>query len=131
MGNRAQRRAMAKSQNDRYKNMMASYTKQSLTEALIKNGITPEDLKAEYKRGYDDGARAAGLQIFKCCYAGIAIALADEFGFGEDECFRAICAADEKMIWALNNSELVDEVLEKTGLRLELDEPFERVQKVR
>ena len=36
---------------------------------------------------------------------------------------------DEQIIWALNHSELCDEVLEKTGLQLDLDEPFERVTK--
>jgi hypothetical protein len=80
--------------------------------------------------GRQEGFRQAAEPIIKCCYAGIILALHDEFGFGENRAFRAIKAVDEKIIWALNHSELCDEVLAKTGLELLLDEPFERVQKI-
>ena len=51
------------------------------------------------------------------------------FGFGEDECFRALTRVDERLLWTLENQELVDEVLEKTGLTILFDEVFDRVQK--
>ena len=82
------------------------------------------------EEGRQEGFRQAAEPIIKCCYAGIILALHDEFGFGENRAFRAIKAVDEKIIWALNHSELCDEVLAKTGLELLLDEPFERVQKI-
>lgn len=129
MSNRAQRRAVAKSQQEKSRRLMEDYSRQQKIAGLIQNGITPEDLRQEYRKGQEDGFRQAGQVITKCCYAGIVLALHEEFGFGEDRCFRAIKKVDEKVIYALNHSELVDEVLEKTGLRLELDEPFERVKK--
>ena len=93
------------------------------------NGITARDLDEAREAGRQEGFKQAAEPIIKCCYAGIILALHDEFGFGENRAFRAIKAVDEKIIWALNHSELCDEVLEKVGLELCLDEPFDRVQK--
>lgn len=129
MPNRAQRRAMMRNQTEKNKQLIASYTKQQRIAGLIQNGITTADLEREYERGREDGFKQAAEPIIKCCYAGIILALHDEFGFGENRAYRAIKAVDEKVIWALNHSELCDEVLEKTGLELCLDEPFSRVQK--
>lgn len=100
-----------------------------VTNALEKNGITLQDLEKEYERGREEGFRQAGMSIIQCCYAGICIALHDTFGFGEERCYRALKACDEKILWALNHSELAEEVLEKTGLTIDWDDPFERVQK--
>ena len=93
------------------------------------NGITARDLDEAREQGRQEGFKQAAEPIIKCCYAGIILELHDEFGFGENRAFRAIKAVDEKIIWALNHSELCDEVLEKVGLELCLDEPFDRVQK--
>jgi len=93
------------------------------------NGITAQDLDDAREAGRQEGFKQAAEPIIKCCYAGIILALHDEFSFGENRAYRAIKAVDEKIIWALNHSELCDEVLEKTGLELMLDEPFDRVQK--
>ena len=101
-----------------------------ITRKIIEHhGITAQDLEDAREAGRQEGFKQAGLPIIKCCYAGIILALHDEFGFGENRCYRAIKAVDEQIIWALNHSELCDEVLEKTGLQLDLDEPFERVTK--
>ena len=131
MSNRAQRRAMMRNQINKNQQLIANYSKQQRVAGLIQNGITPKDLEEEFQRGRETGFREAAEPIIKSCYAGICIALHDEFGFGESRCFRAIKAVDEKIVWALNHQELVEETLEKTGLTLQLDEPFERVQKGR
>lgn len=96
---------------------------------IARNGITVEDVDNAWASGREEGFRQAGETIVKCCYAGIILALHDEFGFDEDQCFKAIKAVDERTIYALNHSEMVEEVLEKTGLQLELDDPLERVQR--
>ena len=101
MPNRSQRRQMMRQQAAKSKALIESYTRQKRIEGL--------------------------LHIIKCSYAGIILALQEEFGFDEEQCFRAIQAVDNKTIWSLNYSELADEVLEKTGLELNLDEPFNRI----
>ena len=131
MANRAQRRAIMRNQTNKSQQLLANYSKQQRMAGLIQNGITPNDLEKEFQRGREIGFKEAAEPIIKSCYAGICIALHDEFGFGENRCYRAIKAVDEKIVWALNHQELVEETLEKTGLTLQLDEPFERVQKAR
>lgn len=137
MSNRAQRRAMMRSELKRNKQLSLEYEKavrnagaKGRIAGLIQNGITPEDVRKEYKRGLQEGFQKAGIAITKSCYAGIILALKEEFGFDEDQCFRAVSALDKKIIWSIDHVELADEVLEQTGLRLELDEPMDRVQKV-
>lgn len=103
--------------------------REQVRKIIEHNGITAQDLDDARGAGRQEGFKQAAEPIIKCCYAGIILALHDEFGFGENRCFRAIKAVDEKIIWALNHSELCDEVLEKTGLVLDLDEPFSRVSK--
>lgn len=103
--------------------------REQVRKIIEQGGITAQDLDNAREEGRQEGFKQAALPIIKCCYAGIILALHDEFGFGENRCFRAIKAVDEKIMWALNHSELCDEVLEKTGLELDLDEPFDRVTK--
>ena len=103
--------------------------REMVTNALEKNGITLQDLEKEYERGREEGFRQAGMSIIQCCYAGICIALHDTFGFGEERCYRALKACDEKILWALNHAEMAEELLEKTGLTIDWDDPFERVQR--
>lgn len=129
MANRAQRRAIMRNQINKNQQLLSNFNTQQRMAGLVQNGITPKDLEDEFHRGREIGFKEASLPILKSCYAGICIALHDEFGFGESRCFRAIKAVDEKIVWALNHQELVEEVLQKTGLSLQLDEPFERVQK--
>jgi len=106
-------------------------TRDLIMGALEKNGITVDDLEKEFERGRTEGFRQAGMEIVQSCYAGICIALHDEFGFGERRCYRALKACDEKIIWVLHHSELAAELLEKTGLTLDWEDPVERVQRIR
>ena len=129
MANRTERRRMMRETTAKNK-AFADYTQSQLLAGLAKNGITPQDMEKEYHRGYQDGLHAASLpMMIKTCYAAICLALHDEFGFGEDEYFRALTHVDERLLWTLENQELVDEVLEKTGLTIQFDEVFDRVQK--
>ena len=120
---------MMKEATVKNKAMIADYTQSQILAGLTQNGITPKDLEQEYHRGFQAGLQAVSLPMIKTCYAAICLALHDEFGFGEDECFRALARVDERLLWTLENQELVDEVLEKTGLTIQFDEVFDRVQK--
>ena len=128
MPNRAQRRAMMRQQTQKNKALIEDYSKQQRIAGLIQNGITVKDVEREYERGRQDGFKQAAWPIIKSCYAGICIALHDEFGFGQQRCYKALKAVDEKIVWSLSHSELADEVLDKTGIKLNLDEPFDRVE---
>ena len=138
MSNRSQRRAMMRAETNRNRRLEAEYMdsiaamgRQKRIHGLCQNGITPDDVRQEYERGRKVGFDQAGLAITKSCYAGIILALKEEFGFNTDQCFRAIAAVDQKVIWAISHSELADQVLEETGIHLELDDPLQRVIRVK
>ena len=131
MSNRAARRKMMREQTRRSKELVASYSKQQRIAGLIQNGITTKDLEEAYERGRQEGFKQAAVPIVKSCYAGICVALHDVFGFGTERCYRAVNAVDEKIIWALNHQELVDEVLQKTGIDIDFGAPFDRVEKTK
>lgn len=128
MSNRADRRRMMREETKRNKALIASYTKQEAMARLVQQGISPDDLKREYDRGWHDAFVAAGVPIVKACYAGICIALHERFGFGSKRLYETLQIVDEKIMFALNDQELVDEVLEKTGLQINFLEPFDRIE---
>lgn len=125
--NRKERRAAMRQEISKHKSMMAQLSREQRIEKLIRNGITLEDLRNEYRRGHEDGMKESGVSIVKACYAGICIALHDEFGFGQERCIRALKAVDGKTLWALNHFELVDEVFRKTGIRMDFNDAFDRI----
>lgn len=130
MSNRADRRKMMRETTARSKALLDSYDQQRRIDMLMRNGITPQDLKKEYERGRQDGWQMASEPIIKACYAGIAIALKDEFGFSNDDCYRALKAVDAKTVYCIDNILLADELLRKTGLQMDMDDPFERVVQI-
>ena len=117
--NRAQRRAARKATP-----ACMRATKEQRIAALIKNGITPEDLEREYHNGYRDGCKKGTESTFKAVYAAVCLALKDTYGFGPERCARVLRAVNEAVIFNLSTEELIDEVWERVGLRINFDEPF-------
>lgn len=121
--NRAQRRAAQKATPAYLRG-----TREQKMKALLKNGITPEALEEEYHTGYRDGARKGTESTFKAVYAAVCLALKDTYGFGPERCARVLRAVNEAVIFNLSTEELIDEVWERVGLRINFDEPFEADQ---
>lgn len=130
MPNRAARRRAMREQTGKHRQLLEEYTHQQRIEGLIRNGITPQDVEQEYHTGYDDGYKFAASQIIKCCYAAVILALTDEFGFTPDQCEKALNCVDKRTAWAIDHFELADEVMRKTGLKMEFDEEFDRITRV-
>ena len=122
MSNRAQRRAAAK-KTPRW--MPA--TKDQRIKALVQNGITPQDLAAEYNKGFKAGFAAATEPAVKTCYAAFCLAMKEELGFGHTRVKRVLKRADEIVLDTLASAEIIDEVFKKLGLTLDFDEPFDRI----
>jgi hypothetical protein len=117
--NRAQRRAYQKS--------LPAYKKmghEKLMNAIAKNGLTVEDLKKCKAEGYQLGVESAVMQ----CYAAFCLALNEQFGFGRERVLRALKAADDKVIFAVDSAEMVDEVFARFGIRMDFRDGLERVQ---
>lgn len=130
MANRAMRRAQAK--REKYKNLDARLptTKEARLERLMQQGISPADLEREYKAGFDAGFKAAAEPMIRGQYAAVALAAHELFKFGRKRCARLLNRLDYHVVNTLTNEELIEEVYEKIGLRLDFKEPFDRVEEV-
>ena len=124
--NREQRRAAKK----RQPSSLRGLTKTQRINALIKNGITPEDLDKSYRDGFDEGFASASPSVTKMIYAAVILAAHRVYGFGHIRSRRLIQAVDEEVTNSLSSVDIINEVWEKVGLRLDWYDPVEPIQEV-
>lgn len=133
--NRAQRRALARIQRrevadlPEYKKREIA-AKAALVERLSQNGITPDDLKREYDKGFDEGFRRAAEPVIRSIYAATCLALRELYGFGSKRCMDVLRRLDQKILFTLDGHELVDQVFRDIGLTINFKEPFDRIEEV-
>lgn len=96
--------------------------------AFLKSGITQEDLKRTYKKGFDEGFRAAGMEITKCCYAAIAIVVHEEYGFDSEKTIEAMRKVQDKVIYTFHHSELAEELMKKAGIEVDWNDEFQEIR---
>lgn len=99
-------------------------------DKLQRNGITVEDLKANYEKGRNDGFHEAAEPIWQGCFAAVCLALNDLYGFGKKRCSDVLNAVDQHMAYTLTTEEAIQEVFQRIGLELDFSEPFDRVREV-
>lgn len=87
--------------------------------------------EAAYQAGFDAGFRAAAPFTFKAIYAAVCMALHDLHGFGHDRCAKVLMAVDDHVANTLTSTELIEEAWKKTGLYLNFEEPFDRIEDTR
>ena len=110
MSNRAQRRAQRK-----HAPKWEKMSNQQLMRRITKNGITLEELKANYDLGQKAGIEAT----YKICFAAVCLALNDLHGFGGVRCQRVLEKMQRYIIDSLSTAEAVEEVFERLGLTLD------------
>ena len=123
--NREQRRAQKKAQRGQPKPKRSQYlrmTKEQRMDALVKNGITIEDLEENYNKGYEAGFAVASGPVIKTCYAAVCLALNELHGFGMKRCKDVLNLVDEKILFSLTSMETIEEVWQKIGLQIDFNE---------
>lgn len=102
---------------------------------MVRHGITPQDLQAADKRGFENGFEAGKIYVLKDTYAAAAMAYQDvcrERGIDCDrERVRALLVRmDDYICNALTSEEIIDDAWRKVGLHLEFSEAFpeDRIQ---
>lgn len=125
--NRQQRRAAKRAQKGTPK--YTRMTQEQRIDALVKNGITVDDLEENYKKGFKAGFKAASEPVVKTCYAAMCLAANELHGFGTKRCKDLLNLVDSKIMYSLTSMEIVDEVWQKLGLHLDFAEVVgERVE---
>ena len=97
---------------------------------LAQNGITSEYADSEYQRGIKDGFRQGANRALKVVYAACVMELLDA-GNSKEEALSFLKAVDNRALVSIDEKEDIEEVFNRTGVRLELKEDFDRVQEVR
>lgn len=100
---------------------------------LCQNGITPLDVEkactAAAEKAFERGKRAAVNELsefmLKTCYAAALLSAYDEFGFRHKRCMRLLNKMDYHVTYSLTSDELVDQVFEKVGIRINFKGVFE------
>ena len=102
--NRRERRAQKKVKAPSYHRLTIEERK----EKLMKNGITPEDLKRSYENGYRHGFAEASPATFKIIYAAVCLTLNEMHGFGMKRCRDVLIAVDACVVDQLTSAEAID-----------------------
>lgn len=105
--------------------------RQEVLSLIERNDALKKRVQEVYDEGRKAGFKEAGWPIIKCCMAGACLMLREEFGFEDDDIIRGLKTLHEKTAWALNYSELAEEVLKQTGIELQLDDPLEPIREIR
>ena len=121
--NRAQRRAAAKAQ-PRYVRML---TPEQRKAALVRNGITPEDVQKAHDDGWHEGFEAAGRETIRTVYAQVVRQLGKR-RWKPATIIQFMRAVDQGILESLASHEDIDAAFRETGIQLDFAEPFDRVQ---
>lgn len=105
-------------------------TREQRLDELVKNGITPEYVDAEKEKSFKEGHFAGVSDAFITVYAAVAQALHNEFGFGRSRIKKVLSAADDITMTTLTEREAIKAVWDKIGLRIDVEEPFDRISEV-
>lgn len=93
---------------------------------IQRNGITIDDLDRAGKQGYYDGAKIAAESTMRNIYAAVALTLHEMYGFGKTRCERVLNAIDQKVIYALDSKEAIQQAWDEIGLAITFDgDPLE------
>lgn len=125
--NRQQRRA-AKQSAPKKKPVGHNLTTEEKKARLLKNGITPEDLKTAYSEGYQQGVKDVAEPTIKAVYAAVCLAMHKNWGYGRKRCTRLLRDIDEQVAATIASDEIIQEVWDKMHLELCFDAPFDRIE---
>ena len=124
--NRQQRRAKQKA-TPKYRRGM---THEDKIKALLKNGITPDDLKKTFDDGWQQDWLAGAESMLKTSYAAFIRAIRKHHHFGRKRCAQVLRTTDEQVMTSLGHEELIEAVWQEIGLRLNFESTFDRIEEV-
>ena len=102
----------------------------NLFASLARNGITIADLNREVEKTRVQVYERTALATMKITYSAIAIVLKEKFGFSNDDCFNALYMVDQKIAFAIDNDEIINEMQEKTRIVFEAQNGVERIKQI-
>ena len=93
---------------------------------IQRNGITIDDLDRAGRQGYQDGAKTGAENTMRNIYAAVALVMHEKYGFGKKRCMDVLNAVDEKVMYALDSKEMIQQVFDDLGIKMTFDgDPLE------
>lgn len=97
-----------------------------LKASFYRNGITEKDVEAAYKKGAEEGRTFAENFCFHTIYAAFLIVMINH-GMTPDDAANRLIEIDKQTVLCVEDEELTEEAYRKTGIKLEWDNPLERI----
>jgi len=100
--------------------------KAAVTARMMQQGISPDDLKAEYERGRREATKEYVDRLLpyqqKFFYSAAAIAAHDLFGFGKDRGERLLDRIQQIMCEEISTGDIIQRCKRETGVDVFVDE---------
>lgn len=111
---------------------MRGLTAEQKKAQLFKNGITAEDLKQEFKAGYEAGFQDASSTTLKTVYASVILALRRDpkLRFGKRRCRRVLREVDRIVLEQLSSQDAIDAAFQEVGLYLDFHDALDPIKEV-
>ena len=94
---------------------------------FFRNGITEKDVQKAYEDGLKEGRKFAEDFAFHTIYAAFLITMIDKHGMDADEAVDMLIEMDRQTVLCVEDTDLVKEAYEKTGIELSWTDAIERV----
>lgn len=100
---------------------------EQLRAQYYRNGITEKDVQKAYEQGTQEGRKFAEDFAFHTIYAAFLITMIDKHGMDADEAVDLLIEIDKQTVLCVEDTDLVDEAYEKTGVKLNWEDAVERI----
>lgn len=87
-------------------------------QRISRNGITLEDMHRAETEAYAKGIQEGKDATVRTCFAAICLTLHEMHGFGKDRCAKVLNDVYDRLCYALNSQEAIDEVYRAMGLEI-------------
>lgn len=87
-------------------------------QRIEKNGITIEDMHKAEEDAYSKGVKDGKDETVRTCFAAICLTLHEMYGFGKERCSKVLNDVYDKLCFALNSQEAIQEVYDTMGLEI-------------
>lgn len=94
---------------------------------FFRNGITEKDVQKAYDDGLKEGRKFAEDFAFHTIYAAFLITMIDKHGMDADKAVDLLIEIDRQTVICVEDTDLVKEAYEKTGIELSWTDAIERI----
>lgn len=113
--NRAERRRAEREKSKGY-SPVSPAIRDAVTQAVVN------------KRNRDEAVLMATGPVLESVYAAAIILLTDEYGFDHDQCVSFLEKLEDKTLYCIEHTDILDEAFEKTGIKIHFSEGIDRIE---